>query len=160
MKDVVLIQIKYHCHFSWTLHTSFSSFSLMYWTSLFKILRFSLFSTIIPPPRIRHFPNRFFLLLSLQCSAVSLFTWVLVSYQLLFLHLPCLCQTFCNILMFTNTLSLALFNCCSFWTIPILTSLFWVPYFICASFSYCPFYLCLLQASITCYYKLIIKWEV
>lgn len=150
MKDVVLIQIRYHCNFSWPLHTSFPSFSLICWTSLFRILGFILCSTINPPAIICHFPNWvFFLLLSLQCNAVSLLTLFLISHHPFFLHLPWPCQMFCNLLMLRNSLSLPLFNCYSFWTLPILTSLFRVPYFICANFYYCHFYLCLLQASIT-----------
>lgn len=109
MKDVFLIQIRYHCNFSWPLHTSFPSVFLTYMlNSLFKILGFILCSTITPPPIICHFPNWFsFLLLSLQCNTVSLLTWFLVSHHPFFLHLPCLCQMFCNLLMLTNTLSLS-----------------------------------------------------
>ena len=107
MKDVVLIQIRYHCNFSWLLHTSFPSFSLICWTSLFKILGFVLCSTITPPPIMCHFPNWFvFPLLSLQCNTVSLLTLFLVSHHPFFLHSPYVYQMFCNTLILTSTFSL------------------------------------------------------
>lgn len=84
MKDVFLIQIKYHCNFSWLLHTSFPSFSHICWTFFFKILGLILCSTINLPPIICHFPNWFFFL-----SFITMQHWFCGPYFLFLAILFC-----------------------------------------------------------------------
>lgn len=134
------------------------SFSPICWTSLLKILGFTLYSMII----LCHCLNWFFFLLPLQCNTVSLLTLFLVSHHPFFLHLPCLCQMFCNMLMLTNTLpvsphSIAIPSELYQFSSPCSGShVSSVSVFISATFICVPssFHYPL------CYHKLMIKWEV